>query len=477
MDGAPLTNELQQTNKDELGVLGIEAYSGYIRMAYNTELYWPSCHPLYDRLRRSDPEVSLVRLIWGSFGRDINFRWETEEEGDQEVIDFLNEIMDDIESGFDKFRDTLLAYVPFMGWGVWEIVPGRREEGWEKNGWSSQYNDGRIGIRKLAFRDPSSFSHWDMDDRTGVVDGMVQIDPYSGEINIPNEKSIHITFGDSHNPEGLSPLEAVWRLERIKYGLELVQGMGFEHAAGHAKFQVDGKITNDDRAVIRKAARAIMTAQEGNYIALPKNIDGEIIDVPFTAAPSILEAIRYYGLLKLQIFNMQWVAIASTAGTGAYSASQDASLMFMKTYNSMIAGFADQIGEQIWQWANEYNDLPQVSKKPKLKATKVEKSVPLEELGSFAQAFKNMFPMSEEDILAIRKKSGILSETLPEEPIEEPVEEPVEEPEEDIEEEIEEESEEETEAMEMVNRFENWATVHRPEIAELLNREVGHGES
>lgn len=449
--------------EEELGVLGIEAYSGYVRMAYNTDLYWPACHPLYDRIRRSDPEVSVVRTIWGAFGRDVRFRWKTDEKDDQEVVDFLNEIIDDIEGGFDNFRDTLLAYVPFMGWGVWEIVPGRREWGWEKDGWESQYDDGKIGIRKLAFRDPSSFSRWDMDDRTGDVFGMIQTDPHSGSITIPKDKSLHIRFGDTHNPEGLSPLEAVWRLERIKYGLELVQGMGFEHAAGHAKFTAEGKLTSADKAAIRKAARAIMTAQEGNYIALPNSIDGDLIDVNFSAAPSILEAIRYYGLLKLQIFNMQWVAIASTAGTGAYSASQDASEMFLKTYNAMMSGFADQVGEQLWKWVNANNDLPRVNKKPRLVPSKIEKTIPLDDLGSFAQTFNNMFPMSDEDILEIRKKSGILTEALPE--VEEAVEEETEE--EPVEEEPVEE--EPSEAEMMVNRFEKWANVYRPDIAAMLN--------
>ncbi|MEA1998257.1 MAG: hypothetical protein U9N61_02875 [Euryarchaeota archaeon] len=454
MTGAPITAELQ-SNTGEKGISGIEAYSGYVRMAYNADLYWPTCFPLYDRIRRSDPEVSLIRLIWGSFARDISFHWE----GDH--ADFLNEIIDDIDGGFDTFRDTLIAYVPFLGWGYWEIVAGRRDAGWESDGWESQYSDSKLGIRKLAFRDQSSFSHWDMDDKTGEVYGMVQTDPSKGQITIPKEDALHITFGDAHNPEGLSPLEAVWRLERIKYGLEVVQGIGFEHSSGHAKFQAEGKLTADDRAVIRKAARAIMTAQEGNYIVLPGSIDGEIMDVDFAAAAAILEAIRYYGLLKLQIFNMQWVAIATTAGTGAYSASQDASAMFLKTYNAMMQGFADQMGEQIWRWVNAHNDLSRPDEKPRLIASRVEKAIPLDELGTFMSAFNAIFPMSEEDIIAIRKKSGFMSEELPE--IEEVIEE---ETEEEIEEEV---IEEPNEVEEMVNRFEEWARTSRPEIAKALN--------
>ena len=43
---------------------------------------------------------------------------------------------------------------------------------------------------------------------------------------------------------------------------------------------------------------AILTAQEGNYLALPEKIQAEIIDVPFATAGNLLEAIHYLSYLK-----------------------------------------------------------------------------------------------------------------------------------------------------------------------------------
>jgi len=474
--GAPLSANLQADDDfGEMGVLGLEMFSGYIRMAYNAELYWPTCFPLYDRIRRSDPEVSLIRTIWGSLARNVEFRWEmkTDEQSDNDavVLEFLEQVLNDLESGIDEFRDTLLGYVPFLGFGVWEIVGGLRRQDWvppDDSSWRSQYDDGKIGIRKLAFRDHSSFSSWDEDDKTGQVRGMIQMDTMRGMITIPFERALHITFGDSHNPEGLSPLEAVWRLERLKYGLEVVQGIGFEHAAGHAKFTVKNKITEDDKLIINKAARAILSAQEGNYMALPENIDAEVIDVGFQAASTLLEAIRYYGLLKLQIFNMQWIAIASTAGTGAYAAMADASGMFVETYNAMMAGFAAQIGDQLWNWLVTHNDLGEVSARPRLVATPVEKTIPLSELATFVQTFASMFPLADEDILAIRHRSGFLPGVLPPEEEEQAPKRRREPMESENEEEIEEIPEDELTAL--VSEFEAWAQVNRPEVYQQLLR-------
>ncbi len=69
-------------------------------------------------------------------------------------------------------------------------------------------------------------------------------------------------------------------------------------------------MTEEDKSIVKAAASAIMTAQEGNYALWPKGIIGEIKDVPFGAAASILEAIRYYGLLKHgDNLNMrEWIA-------------------------------------------------------------------------------------------------------------------------------------------------------------------------
>src|SRR3990172_5483086 len=275
--------------------------------------------------------------------------------GDEAAGEFYESELDNQEGGVTKLLDMMVSYTPFLGWMWLEAVPGLRRKDWrppsdldgEPDPWRSEADDGLIGIRRFAFRDHSSFMQWDMGDRSGRIRGMVQMDPPNSEVTIPLDKSLHVTFGDSNSPEGLSPLEAIWRLERYKYQLEIVQGIGFEHSAGHAKFPATETLTDEDHANIKRAARAILTAQEGNYLALPAKIQADIIDAPFSAAGNLLEAIRYYGLLKLQLYNMQWVAIASTAGTGAYSAMSDASSMFLLYWNAMISSFIDQYDEQI----------------------------------------------------------------------------------------------------------------------------------
>lgn len=403
----------------EIGTSGLKENMGFIEEAYSTSLNWPTVQPLYSRIRRSDPEISVVRNIFASLSRGVSFEWELPDEpsdGDKAAAEFAEQVMADIDGGPDGFIETMVSHVPFMGWGWWEVVPGLRDPKWTPPGgdeWRSTYNDKKIGIRRLAWRDSSSLDHWEFSD-TGKLLGMVQQDWPNPPVTLPIQNSLHLTFGDNNNPEGLSPLEAVWRLERIKYGLEVVQGIGFEHAAGYLDVTAEQNLTPADRAEINKAARAIMTAQEGNYAAWPKGITGELKDVPFSAAGAILDAIRYYGILKLMVYNMQWVALSSVSGSGSFAAMDDSSSMFMVTYNAMMRGFASQLDAQIGKRLFQWNKFPGMTRRPKLTISGIEKNVSLAEIGALLGPLKNTMPLGDEDFVAIRKHLKFLPETLPE---------------------------------------------------------------
>jgi hypothetical protein len=267
----------------EVGTTGLDAWSGYIYEAYNADLYWPAVYTLYNRLRRSDPEITIIRHLYAAMAHEVQLQWEMPEEPtpqDERVNEYLETLLDDIEGGQRQFIGTLVNNVPFMGFGWWEAVPGLRKAGWRGgDGWESEYDDGLVGFRKMAWRDHSSFESWDMSEETGKVMGLVQYDPPNDRITIPLDRSIHVKFGDIDNPEGLSPLEAVWRLERYKYGLEVVQGIGYEHAAGHLKIKAMEELDATAKATIQQASRAIMTAQEGNYFTeIEGKFSGELME-------------------------------------------------------------------------------------------------------------------------------------------------------------------------------------------------------
>lgn len=407
---------------DEAGSTGLHIYSGMIAETWNAELRWPQAWIIYERIRRTDPEMTVVRQIFSALVRSVKINVKLHKnstDDDKRFQEFMYQCLDDMEGGIVDFLSDCVSTVPFFGWGWWEAPACIRNPDWNppiETEWRSSYKDNLIGIRKLAYRHPSRFERWDVEppvgeQPSGRVKGLYQVTDY-GEKYMRLKDSVHIKFGDTFNPEGLATLEAVYRLERIKYALEIIQGIGFEHSAGHVKFSSKQKLTNEDKTHIKAAARAVTTAQEGNYLALPEHINAELIDVAFTSATTILEAIRYYSMLKLQVFNMQFVAMSTTSGAGSYAALGDSSSTFMVTFSSMIAGFISQydkqVGNRLYKWNKQY--FPGMSRRPNYEALPLEKSVNLTELGKFVTDLFGMIEITSEDIQAIRKKSGFLPE-------------------------------------------------------------------
>lgn len=403
----------------EIGTPGRAVFAGVINEAYLAELRWPHVWPLYKRILRADPEVAVARYLFETLARQVEFEPQLPEnpsDDDKRALEFVVQALDDIDGGMTRFIQKAATHVPLLGWGWWEAIPGRRDTNWRppdaEDPWRSRYSDGLVGIRRLAWRDPSSFMRWDIDDYTGRLRGMVQMDIPNPLVTIPLNRSVHLTFGDPDNPEGLPVLESMYRLERYKFGLEVVQGIGYEHTAGYLSVPFEKQPSTEDQKRVKAAARAILTAQEGNYAAWPPGVKGEFIDVDFTAGRSLLDVIRYYSMLKLQLVFMQWVAMSTTSSVGSYSAVQDSTKMFIVTFNAMMAGFADQFDQQVGRRLFQYNPgaFPGMTARPRIAASRVSKEIDLKDLADFMTAFGTMFELSEQDQVDIRRQSGVLGE-------------------------------------------------------------------
>lgn len=408
---------------EEIGTTGLKAYAGFVNEAYNSSLFWPMVSPLYSRLRTSMPEIVMVTRAFTAWARSISPTVELPEDpsdDDKAYQDFLLSDFDNMEGGFGALVETMVSRVPFDGWFWWDAVPGLRNPDWRppdpEDDWRSEADDDLVGLRRLSPRDTSSFLRWEFNSHKRMT-GMWQQDFPNPQVLLPRSHALHMTFGDSNNPEGNSPLQAVWRLERIKYGLEVIQGIGFEHAAGYLSVSRtnEGTISDPDRANIKDAARAILTAQEGNYAIWPFGYDGKVMDISFQAAPSILEAIKHYSILALSVYMMQTIALNTMTSTGAQASQVDSTNLAVFTFNSMMDGFAAQydaqIGKRLWSWNRD--QFPGATKRPKIKFSHVENNIGLDTLGSFLSSMNGILPLGEDDMKAIRKRSGFLPENNP----------------------------------------------------------------
>ena len=403
-----------------IGTKGFDYMGGVLNRAYTTELQWPQVYTDFHRLRTSNPSMIMAGTAFKGMVPSMSLQWELPPhptDDDKKLNEFAEESLTDLAGGAGRILESMVTYVPFMGWGAWEVLPGLRREGWHPPGelWHSSFNDGLATVRELAFRDHSSLIRWEVNEATGKVLGMVQLDHPNNETTIKSSRLAHITFGDIESPEGNSPMVAVWRLDAIKRGLETIQGIGFEHAAGHSVFNVDGKISDKDKANIRSAAKALGTAQPGNFLVLPQKVTAELMDVNFSAGPAILEAIRYYGILELQAFMMQWVALSSTSGLGSQAGMTGSTDMFLTMFNSMVRGMARQLGNalaKVYFSPSNLRSFPNISRIPELTATKGDRIVPLDQLARLAEVMP-LIGMGPQDVIAFRKASGVLPANPP----------------------------------------------------------------
>lgn len=419
-------------NASEQGTSGLRQWGGFIQAAYNAALYWPTVQPLYSRLRTSMPEMVMVRRAFSSWARNMQPVVDLPEkptDDDKRYQDFIYSDFENMEGGSARLLDTMVNHVPFYGWGWWEAVPARRDPDWvppyfvDQQGklwpdeWRSEQDDGLIGMRRLAWRDTSTFFGWEFDGTKKMI-GMKQQDFPNRAVTLSKKDSLHMTFGDPNNPEGSTPLESVWRLERIKYGLEVIQGIGFEHAAGHAKFKKteQGTLSLDDKQNVATAALNLLSAQEGNYMFLPFGVDGEVMDIPFQAAGSLLEAIKHYSILALSVYMMQTIILNTLTDTGARAAAVDSTQLAIFSFNSMMDGFAnqydDQIGRRLWEWNKD--SFPNATKRPNIRFSHVENNIDLGALGTFLGQINGIIPLSLDDYKAFRVRSGFLPENNPE---------------------------------------------------------------
>lgn len=403
----------------EKGKQGLKEYSGFIQEAYNAQLFWPTVQPLYARLRTSMPEIVMIRNAFTSWARNIKPIVDLPDEpseDDKAYQKFIQSDFDNMEGGFGAFVDTLVNHVPFMGWGWWEVLHSVRDPNWrvpvDGDDWQSEADDGLIGIRRLAWRDSSTFFGWDMPEPSRRLKGLKQQVWPDAPVTLPLDKSLHMTFGDPNNPEGSTPLQAVWRLERMKYGYEVVMGIGSEHAAGHliVTRSDEGTLSDEDLRFIEEAAKNLLSAQEGNYGYFPKGLTGEVIDVPFSAATSILEIVKHYSILVLSVYTMQWIALNTLTSTGAQASQVDSTDTGVFTFNSMMDGFASQYDQQIGKrlFALNKDNFPGITKRPRIKFSHIDKAIALNDLSNFFRTLDGILPLSDDDYKALRQRSGFL---------------------------------------------------------------------
>src|SRR3990167_419606 len=161
----------QETDRNstfgEFGVVGLNEQGGYVYEEFLRELRGPNGLRVYDEMRRNDPIIkSMINAICLPI-RQIEWKFDpdTEDAGQVETAEFLEQAMSDMSYTWESFIAHVLTSLPF-GWSYFEIVYKRRQG--RMGDPRSKYKDGKIGWRKFGFRAQSTLLRWQFDESGGL---------------------------------------------------------------------------------------------------------------------------------------------------------------------------------------------------------------------------------------------------------------------------------------------------------------------
>lgn len=228
------SEDISRFRLGELGVAGNTLFNGITQNEIKKELNWPESLNTY-KLMSMHPAVSAPLNLFDSMVTKANLRVippkdATEEEKNQTAL--VESMFEDMEHSLEDFlKDAMTA--SRYGFAPIEKVYRKRTKAS-----GSVFDDGIIGIKKLALRNQKSIKKFIFDESGNEVLGLTQDisgmnDPYNrfnsrkeSEINIPRNKFMLVTFGNERtNPYGVSPLREAYIHWKYLQAIEELEAM------------------------------------------------------------------------------------------------------------------------------------------------------------------------------------------------------------------------------------------------------------
>lgn len=214
----------------ELGATGLKQWSGIVREELLPKLMGSQGLKVYQEMSDNNPIVKASLQAIDLTVRQV--KWRVEAPGpkaeDKEATAYLESIKEDMAHTWPDHISEAMTMLPF-GYALFEIVYKKRNGLTDDPHTSSRFDDGRIGVRKLAIRAQDSLYRWQFD-ATGGIQGMIQRPPPDyWERAIPIDKALlYRTTLRKGNPEGVSILRGAYRPWFFSKRIEEIQAIGVE---------------------------------------------------------------------------------------------------------------------------------------------------------------------------------------------------------------------------------------------------------
>lgn len=405
----------------ELGRTGLRHWGGYILEEWERTLQGKRGADVYREMSDNDAVVGGILYAIEMLVRKTSWWWEPagDTQPDLQANEYCESLLDDMSYSWPDTVSEILSFLPF-GWSWFEVVLKRRLGDQRDPTKRSKYDDGKIGLRKLAIRAQDTLAQWEFDE-TGGVQAMKQKPPPDyAERTIPIEKALlfrtRVTKG---NPEGRSILRNAHRSWFFAKNIQNIEAIGIERdLAGLPKLvppeQVDIWNPNDVQAqAYRREAEQLVSSirrdeQEG--ILLPYGWEFDLVTTggqrQFDAG-NVIE--RYEKRIATSV--LADVILMGQDKVGSFALSKTKETLFTSALETYLDQIANVINMHLVPRLMRLNAsaFPGVTGHPQLKHGEIDQ-ISLEELGAFVKALSDsgapIWP-NEEMLIKILDKAGL----------------------------------------------------------------------
>ena len=369
--------------KIELGVSGRNTYTGEIRAdEFLRELKGKKAIRKYTEMRDNNAVIGAVMYAVEQTLRDVKIKVKPADESEtaKKEAEFLEQVINDMDHSLDDHISEALSFLTYgFAWFevVWKVRGGPSDNG-KKN---SKYNDGRMGVKKLAIRAPWTVDRFEVDLKSGDILGMWQEDNWrKGSVMIPIYKSLYYrTTSLNNDPSGRSVLRNAFVSYTYLNKIQDYEAVAIErelHGIPVGRMPADylSSDATDEQAGLRSKFEAILRDVKKNdqgFVLLPSDLYVDADGKPTTQRLMDIELITANGSRSVDIDPvikryqhdiarsvMAEFMMLGGGGGGSYALSKSKTDLFLRSLESYINTIVDVLNKQLVERLWQLNGLP-----------------------------------------------------------------------------------------------------------------------
>lgn len=372
----------EPTLKVELGVAGRSTYTGEIRAdEFLQELKGKKAIRKYQEMRDNSAIIGAVMYAVEQTLRDVKIKVKPADDSalaKQEAA-WLETVLNDMEHSLDDHISEALSALTY-GFAWFEVVYKRRVGDVNNPKKRSKYNDGRLGIRKLAIRAPWTVERFEVDVDSGEILGMRQeVSWGKPSVTIPIEKSLYYrTTTLNNDPSGRSVLRNAFVSYTYLNKIQAYEAIAIErelHGVPVGRMPAEylsGDATDDQknlRSQFERILRDLKNNEQG-YVLLPSDLyvdadgkptaqrlmDIELITANGSRSIDIDPVVKRYQHDIARSIMAEFMMLGS--GSGSYALSKSKTDLFLRSLESYLNTIVDVLNKQLVERLWMINGLP-----------------------------------------------------------------------------------------------------------------------